>query len=274
MSRGGSDVCRSRSFFSHVYKGEASIVKYDSLNHRKTFECFRELSVRFLCIRHCRSCWRPWREIHCIALVDVFVACVYRSRVPFVDDWIHRTSCLSLEASWCGRTCLLQICSRLVYFSCWPNNAMSDSSSDQYGDRTIYFCILWKQLNTFRFPVCTYRHNILFVTDTQWACSWCPYADPIFWPVFVIATLASIVGSQAVISATFSIINQCMALGCFPRVKVVHTSEDIHGQIYIPEINWMMLILCLALTIGFQDVVDIGNAYGTVQSSHCNRQPS
>lgn len=86
--------------------------------------------------------------------------------------------------------------------------------------------------------------------------------EPVFWPVFVIATMASIVGSQAVISATFSIINQCMALGCFPRVKVVHTSKNIYGQIYIPEINWIMLLLCLALTIGFQDVIEIGNAYG------------
>ncbi|XP_043704889.1 potassium transporter 4-like [Telopea speciosissima] len=84
----------------------------------------------------------------------------------------------------------------------------------------------------------------------------------IFWPVFVIATLAAIVGSQAVITATFSIIKQCHALGCFPRVKVVHTSKHIYGQIYIPEINWILMVLCLAITIGFQDTTLIGNAYG------------
>ncbi|KAJ7519439.1 hypothetical protein O6H91_20G038500 [Diphasiastrum complanatum] len=84
----------------------------------------------------------------------------------------------------------------------------------------------------------------------------------VFWPVFVIATLASIVGSQAVISATFSIIKQCMGLGCFPRVKVVHTSENVYGQIYIPEVNWMLLILCLAVTFGFRDTILLGNAYG------------
>ncbi|KAF5192401.1 Potassium transporter, partial [Thalictrum thalictroides] len=86
--------------------------------------------------------------------------------------------------------------------------------------------------------------------------------DKVFWPVFVIATLAAIVGSQAVITATFSIIKQCHALGCFPRVKVVHTSRHIYGQIYIPEINWILMILCLAITIGFQDTTIIGNAYG------------
>jgi len=83
-----------------------------------------------------------------------------------------------------------------------------------------------------------------------------------FWPVFVIATLAAIVGSQAVISATFSIVKQCHSLGCFPRVKVVHTSRWIYGQIYIPEINWILMVLCLAITIGFRDTTLIGNAYG------------
>ncbi|CAL5061105.1 unnamed protein product [Urochloa decumbens] len=86
--------------------------------------------------------------------------------------------------------------------------------------------------------------------------------SPLFWPVFVIATLAAIVGSQAIISATFSIVKQCLALGCFPRVKVVHTSRWIHGQIYIPEINWILMVLCLAVALGFRDITVIGNAYG------------
>ncbi|KAG6735167.1 hypothetical protein I3842_01G308200 [Carya illinoinensis] len=82
------------------------------------------------------------------------------------------------------------------------------------------------------------------------------------WPVLVIAILASVVGSQAIISGTFSIINQSQSLGCFPRVKVVHTSDKIHGQIYIPEINWMLMILCIAVTIGFRDTKHMGNASG------------
>ncbi|KAH9328377.1 hypothetical protein KI387_000485, partial [Taxus chinensis] len=86
--------------------------------------------------------------------------------------------------------------------------------------------------------------------------------EAVYWPVFVVATLAAIVGSQAVISATFSIIKQCHALGCFPRVKVVHTSRHINGQIYIPEINWILMVLCLAVTVGFRDTTIIGNAYG------------
>lgn len=86
--------------------------------------------------------------------------------------------------------------------------------------------------------------------------------SPVYWPVFVVGTFASIVGSQAVISATFSIIKQCQSLNCFPRVKVVHTSKQIMGRIYIPEINWILMILCLAVTLGFRDTTAIGNAYG------------
>lgn len=80
--------------------------------------------------------------------------------------------------------------------------------------------------------------------------------------MLTIAILASVVGSQAIISGTFSIINQSQSLGCFPRVKVVHTSDKIHGQIYIPEINWVLMILCVAVTIGFRDIKHLGNASG------------
>ncbi|KAL3752432.1 hypothetical protein ACJRO7_013136 [Eucalyptus globulus] len=82
------------------------------------------------------------------------------------------------------------------------------------------------------------------------------------WPVLAIAVSAAVVGSQAIITGTFSIIKQCSALGCFPRVKIVHTSSKIHGQIYIPEINWMLMMLCLAITIGFRDTKHMGNASG------------
>ena len=81
--------------------------------------------------------------------------------------------------------------------------------------------------------------------------------------VFVILSLlASAIGSQATITACFSIINQCLALGCFPRVKVIHTSDKIHGQVYIPDVNWILMILSLGVTIGFHDTLRIGNASG------------
>ncbi|XP_012572477.1 potassium transporter 10 isoform X1 [Cicer arietinum] len=87
--------------------------------------------------------------------------------------------------------------------------------------------------------------------------------DRIYWPVFVVATAAAIVASQATITATFSIIKQALAHGCFPRVKVVYTSKKFLGQIYIPDINWILMILCIAVTAGFENQNQIGNAYGT-----------
>lgn len=96
------------------------------------------------------------------------------------------------------------------------------------------------------------------------------FTDSIYWPVFIIATLAAIVASQATISATFSIIKQALALGCFPRVKVVHTSKKFLGQIYIPDINWILMILCIAVTAGFKNKSQIGNAYGNFTRICCN----
>ncbi|KAF5729212.1 potassium transporter 11 [Tripterygium wilfordii] len=87
--------------------------------------------------------------------------------------------------------------------------------------------------------------------------------DGIYWPMFIVATAAAIVASQATISATFSIIKQALAHGCFPRVKVVHTSKKFPGQVYIPDINWILMLLCIAVTAGFKNKNQIGNAYGT-----------
>ncbi|KAK8940682.1 putative potassium transporter 11 [Platanthera zijinensis] len=85
----------------------------------------------------------------------------------------------------------------------------------------------------------------------------------IYWPMFIVATAAAVIASQATISATFSIIKQALALSCFPRVKIVHTSKKFLGQIYIPDLNWILLILCIAVTAGFENQSQIGNAYGT-----------
>ncbi|XP_020270233.1 potassium transporter 6-like isoform X2 [Asparagus officinalis] len=78
----------------------------------------------------------------------------------------------------------------------------------------------------------------------------------------LLSLLSSAVGSQAAITATFSIIKQCLALDCLPRMKVVHTSSEIHGQVYIPDINWILMILSLALAFAFGSISHIGYAIG------------
>lgn len=78
----------------------------------------------------------------------------------------------------------------------------------------------------------------------------------------MLAALAVIVASQAVISSTFSIVQQCHAFECFPRVKAVHSRRWLDGQTYIPEINWILMIISLAVTVGLGDKNNIGYAYG------------
>lgn len=88
------------------------------------------------------------------------------------------------------------------------------------------------------------------------------HAGPLYWPTFVVAVLAAIIASQAMISGGFSIIAQSLSLGCFPRVKVVHTSPKHEGQVYIPEINYLLMIACVLVTVSFKTTEHIGNAYG------------
>ncbi|XP_012850979.1 PREDICTED: potassium transporter 5-like [Erythranthe guttata] len=85
---------------------------------------------------------------------------------------------------------------------------------------------------------------------------------PIYWPTFVVANAAAIIASQAMISGSFAIISQSLSLGCFPRVKVVHTSAKYEGQVYIPEINYILMVACVIVTYGFKTTEKIGNAYG------------
>lgn len=88
------------------------------------------------------------------------------------------------------------------------------------------------------------------------------FTGPMYWPMFVVAVLAAIIASQAMISGTFSIVQQSLSLGCFPRVKVVHTSAKYEGQVYIPELNYVLMLACVCVTLAFKTTEKIGNAYG------------
>jgi KUP system potassium uptake protein len=85
---------------------------------------------------------------------------------------------------------------------------------------------------------------------------------PLLIPMIVLATLATIIASQALISGAFSLTNQAVQLGYFPRVTVVHTSHKAEGQIYIPEINWMLLVATVALVLSFRSSSALAAAYG------------
>ena len=81
-------------------------------------------------------------------------------------------------------------------------------------------------------------------------------------PLVVLATLATIIASQAVISGAFSVTQQAIQLGFLPRMKIVHTSASAFGQIYIPAVNWTLLVLVMFLVLAFQSSSNLAAAYG------------
>ncbi len=78
----------------------------------------------------------------------------------------------------------------------------------------------------------------------------------------ILSSAATVIASQALISGAFSLTRQAMVLGYFPNVSVHHTSEQTEGQIYIPEVNVLLAIGCLALVLTFRESVKLAAAYG------------
>ena len=85
-------------------------------------------------------------------------------------------------------------------------------------------------------------------------------------PLVVLATIATIIASQATISGAFSVTQQATRLGYLPRVPTRHTSETERGQIYIPQVNWAMLVLVILLVLAFKTSSAIASAYGIAVS--------
>jgi KUP system potassium uptake protein len=84
----------------------------------------------------------------------------------------------------------------------------------------------------------------------------------LLYPMVVVSLAAAIVASQALISGAFSLTRQAVQLGYSPRVTVVHTSQREAGQIYIPEVNQLLMLACVALVVGFGSSTNLAGAYG------------
>jgi KUP system potassium uptake protein len=95
-------------------------------------------------------------------------------------------------------------------------------------------------------------HNPFFLLAPEWA----------RLPLVILATLATIIASQAVISGAFSVTQQAMQLGFLPRLKITHTSAKAAGQIYVPIVNWALLIMVILLVLGFKSSSNLAAAYG------------
>ncbi|HEX8131357.1 MAG TPA: potassium transporter Kup [Pyrinomonadaceae bacterium] len=87
------------------------------------------------------------------------------------------------------------------------------------------------------------------------------------YPLIVLASAAAIIASQALISGAFSLTMQAIQLGFMPRLKIEHTSSTERGQIYIPALNWALMIGCIAIVVGFGSSSNLAAAYGVAVTS-------
>jgi len=87
------------------------------------------------------------------------------------------------------------------------------------------------------------------------------------WPLVVIATFATVIASQALISGAFSLTMQAVQLGYLPRVRIFHTSESKSGQVYIPAVNWALMVAAVGLVVGFRSSSALAAAYGIAVST-------
>jgi len=99
--------------------------------------------------------------------------------------------------------------------------------------------------------------NLFFRLAPQW----------LVLPLVVLATLATSIASQAVITGIFSIVRQAVQLGFWPRLRTIHTSAHTIGQVFIPSANWLLCICTIALTIGFKESGKLASAYGIAVST-------
>ncbi len=86
--------------------------------------------------------------------------------------------------------------------------------------------------------------------------------DTLLYPMAALATAATVIASQALISGVFSLTRQAIQLGCCPRLRIVHTSSAMEGQIYIPEVNFALMWACIGITIAFEESSRLAAAYG------------
>lgn len=86
--------------------------------------------------------------------------------------------------------------------------------------------------------------------------------EPLLIPIVLLATCATVIASQALISGVFSLTAQAVQLDYLPRIKIRHTSQSHSGQIYVPLVNWGLMIACIGLVLGFRSSSNLAAAYG------------
>ena len=84
----------------------------------------------------------------------------------------------------------------------------------------------------------------------------------LLYPMVALSTMATVIASQAMITGVFSLTQQAVQLGFFPRVHIVHTSPETRGQIYVPQVNYALMLACIGLVLAFRESSRLAGAYG------------
>ena len=100
-------------------------------------------------------------------------------------------------------------------------------------------------------------HNPFYLLAPKWA----------LYPLVGLAAMATVIASQAIISGVFSLTRQAIQLGYLPRMEIIHTSRAEIGQIYMPSVNWMLMVATIALVLGFRSSTNLAAAYGVAVST-------
>ena len=88
------------------------------------------------------------------------------------------------------------------------------------------------------------------------------FSGPLLIPVVALTTAATVIASQAVLSGAFALVQQAIQLGAIPRLEIRQTSEESAGQVYVPQLNWLLAVVVLGLVFGFRSSDALANAYG------------
>jgi KUP system potassium uptake protein len=113
--------------------------------------------------------------------------------------------------------------------------------------------------------VCNYFGQAALVLDDPHAIESPFYRLAPEWgitPLSILATMASVIASQALISGAFSLTVQAVQLDYLPRVEILHTSRALYGQVYVPLVNWCLMVGCIGLVLGFKTSSNLASAYG------------
>lgn len=100
-------------------------------------------------------------------------------------------------------------------------------------------------------------HNPFYLLAPKWA----------LYPLVGLATVATVIASQAIISGVFSLTRQAIQLGYLPRMEIIHTSRAEIGQVYMPNVNWTLMLATITLVIGFRSSTNLAGAYGVAVST-------